>query len=184
MSDGESLARVAPAVGPPAGDRRCDPVALYPEIGDELRRFVLGVVRDPAAADDVMQATFVKAAEQGHQARDGSAKGWLFRVAFHEALALKRRQACRDRGHRRLAGFRPRDGVAPDESMIRGEAVEAVRKALDGLPEDQRRVVRARMYEDKTFAEIAGEFRLPLGTVLTRMRRALEKMRRSLDRGG
>ena len=58
-----------------------------------------------------------------------------------------------------------------------------VRKALGGLPEEQRRVVLARVYDDKTFAEIAGEFGLPLGTVLTRMRRALEKLRRTMSPG-
>ena len=44
-------------------------------------------------------------------------------------------------------------------------------------------MVRARVFEEKTFAEIAGESGLPLGTVLTRMRRALEKMRRTLRPG-
>ena len=44
-------------------------------------------------------------------------------------------------------------------------------------------MVLARVYEEKTFAEIAGETGLPLGTVLTRMRRALEKMRRTMRPG-
>jgi len=59
--------------------------------------------------------------------------------------------------------------AGPEEPLIRGETVEAVREALKQLPEEQRRVVLARIYEEKTFAEIAGEFGLPLGTVLTRM---------------
>ena len=59
----------------------------------------------------------------------------------------------------------------------------ALRKALGELPAEQGRVVWARMYEDKTFAQIAEEFGLPLGTVLTRMRLALEKLRRTLHPG-
>ena len=158
-------------------------VSAYPGFADELRRFVLGVVRDRSLADDVMQATFLKAVERGHEARAETAKGWLFRVAWNEALAARRRQAGRDRHERRLAGIRPRDDPGPDAWLIRGETVEAVRGAIAGLPEEQRRVVLARIYEDKTFAEIAGESGLPIGTVLTRMRRALERLRRTLKPG-
>ena len=69
-------------------------VSLYETHGEELRRFVLGVVRDPDLTGDVMQATFSKALELGHTARPETLKGWLFRVAFHEALASRRRRLC------------------------------------------------------------------------------------------
>jgi RNA polymerase sigma factor (sigma-70 family) len=133
----------------------------------------------------VMQATFVKALEHGHEARSETSRGWLFRVAFHEALAARRRASSRDEGYRRLARLRPRpDPESPEEPLIRRETVALVREALGKLPEEQRRVVLARVYEDKTFAEIAGEAGLPIGTVLTRMRRALEKLRKTMRPGG
>ncbi len=157
--------------------------ALYQEHAAELRRFVLGVTRDPELAGDVLQAAFAKAVELGHTARAETFKGWLFKVAFHEALTARRRREVRDRGHRRLAALGLAAAEGPDERLIRGETVEKVRRALDRLPPDQRRVVRARIYEDKTFAEIAEEDGLPLGTVLTRMRLALEKLRRTLRSG-
>jgi RNA polymerase sigma-70 factor (ECF subfamily) len=184
MTDGEALAGPLPVGSITAADGAGAIASLYADLADELRRFVLGVVRDPVLADDVMQATFVKAVEHGHEARVETSRGWLFRVAFHEALASRRRTATRDKGHRRLAGFRIHRDAGPDEPLIRNETVEAVREALKQLPQDQRRVVLARIYEEKTFAEIAGEFGLPLGTVLTRMRRAMEKMRRTLRPGG
>ena len=184
MTDGEAVASPMPVEGAVPADGPGPIASIYAELADELRRFVLGVVRDPELADDIMQATFVKAVEHGHEARVETSRGWLFRVAFHEALASRRRQAARDKGHRRLAGFRPTPDAHPDDALIRSETVEAVRRALGELPEEQRRVVLARVYEDKTFAEIAGEFHLPLGTVLTRMRRALEKMRRTMRPGG
>jgi len=183
MTDGEAVADNVGVEGATAANGPPAPALANAAFAAELRRFVLGVVRDPALADDVMQATFVKAVERGHEARAETAKGWLFRVAYHEALAARRREAARGKNERRLAGLRPRPATGPDEGLIRGEAVEAVRKALGKLPEDQRRVVLARIYEDKTFAEIAGEFGLPLGTVLTRMRRALEKLRRTMRPG-
>jgi RNA polymerase sigma factor (sigma-70 family) len=158
-------------------------LALYESHGPELRRFVLGVTRDPELTNDVIQATYAKAVEFGHTARPETFKGWLFRVAFHEALTARRRRDARDQGVRRFANLGRPAVERPEERIIRDETVEAVRQALGDLPPEQRHVVWAKMYEDKTFAEIAQESRLPLGTVLTRMRLALEKLRRSLRPG-
>ena len=160
-------------------------VSLYESHGEELRRFVLGVVRDPDLTGDVMQATFSKALELGHTARPETLKGWLFRVAFHEALAARRRRLSGDRARRRLADLGRAGGAGaqadhPDDGLIRSETVDAVRRALGTLPDAQRQVVLARVYDDKTFAQIARETGLPLGTVLTRMRLALNKLRGAL----
>ena len=154
--------------------------AAFQEHGGELRRFVAGVVRDPDAAGDVMQATLAKALERGHAARPETLKGWLFRVAFHEALAIRRRQRVGVAAVRRLADLGRAADEAPDAGLVRGEEAAAVRRALHALPEEQRRVVVARVYDDKTFAQIAREAGVPLGTVLTRMRLALDKLRRAL----
>ncbi len=183
MADGEALARTCPADEPTVADGPAPLVATDPALAAELRRFVLGVTRDPDLADDVMQATYVKALERGHEARPETARGWLFRVAFHEALAARRRAEARDRGHRKLSDLGLRDQPAPEEPLIRRESAAAVREALGALPEAQRLVVLARIYQDKTFAQIARESGLPLGTVLTRMRRALHALRKTLTPG-
>ena len=159
------------------------PALIFGEVVAELRRFVWGVVRNSAQVDDVIQATYVKALERGASAHAETAKGWLFRVAYHEALVAKRRDAVRDRTTRRLATLPTSETGKPDESLIRSETVQAVRQAMQTLSDAQRRVVLARMHGDQTFAEIAQDFGLPLGTVLTHMRRALQKMRCSLDLG-
>ena len=184
MTDGETLAGRLPVESESAAPGLSPVASLHAGLADELRRFILGVVRDAELADDVIQATYLKAIEHGHETRPETARGWLFRVAFHEAMAARRRSATGERATRKFADLRPRSVAGPDDVLIRGEAIEAVRKALGELPDEQRRVVLARVYEEKTFAEIAGEFGLPLGTVLTRMRRGLEKMRRSMRPGG
>ena len=68
----------------------------------------------------------------------------------------------------------------PWEEAIRDEEAAAVRRALATLPFEQRQVVEARIQRGQTFAAIAAELGLPLGTVLTRMRLALAKLRHSL----
>ena len=155
--------------------------ALYLEHGDELRRFLLGLLRDAQLAADVLQATFAKAIERGHETREESRKAWLFRVAYHEAMAVRRREGVGDRVFRRVAWQTNGSAAAADEPVIRFESVAAVKDALEELPADQRQIVRMRIYEEKTFAVIAEELQIPLGTALGRMRAALIKLRAKLD---
>lgn len=166
-----------------SGDKLAPSVvaALYVEHGEELRRFLHGILRDAQLTSDVLQATFVKMVERGHQTREESRKAWLFRVAFHEAMAFRRREAVGDKVVRRLAWHTNGSATAADEPLIRFESVQAVREALEQLPSDQRQVVRMRMYEEKTFAVIAKELSIPLGTALGRMRAAMMKLRAALE---
>jgi RNA polymerase sigma-70 factor (ECF subfamily) len=168
----ESTERIDPAVV----------ASLYLKHGEELRLFVLGVLRDADLATDVLQATFAKAVEVGHTAREETLKGWLFRVAFHEALALRRKQAVRDKANRRMAVDETTRTETPFDEVCRWETVARVRKALDQLPSEQRQVVQMRIYEQKKFITIAEELRLPLGTVLTRMQAGLKKLKRYLKK--
>lgn len=155
--------------------------SLYVDHGDELRRFLIGLMRDPQLAADVLQATFAKLVERGHETQEATRKAWLFRVAYHEAMALRRRQSVGDRVYRNVAQQASAPAGPADEPLVRLEAVEAVRTALEQLPPEQRQVVRMRMYEEKTFAVIAEELNIPLGTALGRMRSALIKLKTKLD---
>ena len=151
--------------------------ALFVEHGEELRRFLLGVLRDGQLAADVLQATFVKLVQRGHETRQETRKAWLFRVAYHEAMAIRRREGVGDKVLRNVAWHSNGSAGPADEPVIRFESVAAVREALEQLPPDQRQVVRMRIYEEKTFAVIAKELKIPLGTALGRMRSALIKLR-------
>jgi RNA polymerase sigma factor (sigma-70 family) len=174
---------VSAAESVPPSDGQLDPsivAALYVEHGEELRRFLLGMLRDAQLASDVLQATFVKMVQRGHETNEGSRKAWLFRVAYHEAMAWRRREGVGDRVLRRAAWHTPGVAGAADEPLLRLEAVQAVREALEALPAEQRQVVRMRIYEEKTFATIAKELKIPLGTALGRMRAATIKLRAKL----
>jgi RNA polymerase sigma-70 factor (ECF subfamily) len=158
---------------------------LSREQGRPLHRFLLGLLRDRAAADDVLQQVLLKLVESWPSIRPATARSWLFTVAYHEALALRRRQKCQDNA---LAELWARPvwqchGAphAPEVEAVRGESIEAVRRALEGLPAAQREVVRRRVYGNQTFATIALELDCPLGTVLTRMRLALKTLSQLLE---
>ena len=152
--------------------------ALFEQHSDELLRFLVGVLRDHQLASDALQAAFTKMVERGHEAKEESRKAWLFRVAYNEALHVRRRQKTGKNVLQRVAWSA--DLYQVDDSLVRGEKIEQVRSAINELPSEQQRVVRMRIYEEKTFAVIAAELDIPLGTALGRMRAALAKLRSKL----
>jgi RNA polymerase sigma-70 factor (ECF subfamily) len=163
---------------------RIDPAtvaALHAAHAGELRTFLCGVLKDHDLAQDALQVTFRKLMEAGPVGTGESLKGWLFRVAWHEALMLRRRQKVEHRSLSWLAEIVRPDPELPQRSHQRKEQVERVRRAIAGLTPEQRVVVHKRIYEEKTFAVIAGELGIPLGTALTRMRAALSVLRRDLE---
>lgn len=162
---------------------RIDPAAvtaLYAAHGTELRAFLIGVLRDGDLAQDALQGAFAKAVELGHTAREESLKSWLFRVAYHEALAIRRRQAIDQRAVLVLGTLFQREVETPERSAAERDRAQEVRRALGRLTPEQRMIVHKKIYEDKTFAEIARELEIPLGTVLTRMRAAMKILKRDL----
>jgi RNA polymerase sigma factor (sigma-70 family) len=158
---------------------------LYRRHSRGVHEFLLGMLRDRADADEVLHQVFLKLLETWESVQPETAKGWLFTVAYHEAMMVHRRRNRDDAARARLWA-RPvwqtlREAPDPQSATVRGEVVEKVRRALEELPPAQRDVVQRRLYRDQTFAAIAGELGCPLGTVLTRMRLAVEKLRRLLE---
>lgn len=163
--------------------RQLDPqqlTAWHAAHADRLNAFLIGLLRDASLADEVLQTTFTKALTHGGEVQPGSEKAWLFQVACNEAMAIRRKRKIQDKVLRRISTASSASGE-PDEESSRRETAERVWHALASLPEEQRTVVVQRIYENKTFQEIADAMQVPLGTVLTRMRLALLKLRHALD---
>jgi RNA polymerase sigma-70 factor (ECF subfamily) len=150
--------------------------ALYQQHAAGIHAFLRGVLKDADLAAEVLQSTFARAIERAHTARPENIRGWLYRVALNEALAVRRRQKTHDRSLRCLGGGAVREQETPEDSACRQETAATVRRALERLPAEQRQVVRMRIYDEMTFAAIAEDLKLPLGTILTRMRLALKKL--------
>lgn len=152
--------------------------ALYAE---ELRRFLWGVVGEASLVQDIIQITFRKLVEVGHETQVDSRKAWLFQVAYREALAQRRRSATQKKVLENLHGdpHRNEDGL-PADPLVAQETADSVRQAIDELSPELQQVLRMRIYEDKTFAQIAEELDIPLGTALGRMRNAMNKLRGKL----
>ncbi|GIW93828.1 MAG: RNA polymerase sigma factor SigL [Pirellulaceae bacterium] len=157
----------------------------YEAYAEPLRKFLTGLLRDPTLAQDVLQTTFARLVERGSAVRPEAWRAWLFQVAYREAMVVKRRTKTHQEASRRWVEQRvtgdPTDLLAP---LISAETVETIRTAVEKLPEAQQQVLKMRVYEGKTFAEIAAELQVPLGTVLSRMRAAVQKLKTDLEKRG
>ena len=152
----------------------------------ELERFLLGILRDPAVAADIVQTTFVRLIEKGGGVASDSRRAWLFKVAYNEAMLVLRRgvvsrKAGQELGWRIRAKEKAQELDGSIHKIVQAEDAAKVRQALDHLSPELRLIVRLRVYEGLKFAEIAEQLDMPLGTVLTRMRNSLSKLRTKLN---
>ena len=152
----------------------------------EIERFLVGILKDPALAADIVQTTFVRLLEKGAGVATRTRRAWLFKVAYNEAMLSLRRGNVANRANEKLAWQIRSDvnagsGEGGLQEILHAEDVEKVQSALNDLSDDMQKVVKLRIYEGLKFAEIAKRLDVPLGTVLTRMRNSLAKLRLKLN---
>lgn len=181
---GDPISTSVPAGnGTPEDENRRRAELWYSQQVEWLRIFVFGILRRRDLVDEVLQTVFRKVIERSHEVDPSAVRAWLTRVAHNEALLLKRKQGVHQRAIEWLASAQ--SGVdsqsLPLDGLLRQELADRVRQAVERLPPDQRFVVERRIDGDQTFAEISAELKVPLGTVLTRMRLALSKLKLALE---
>jgi RNA polymerase sigma-70 factor, ECF subfamily len=146
-----------------------------------LERYAWAIVRDWSLATDVVQTSFVALARFGGDVAPEARKSWLFRVAHREALRVRERQKPYNQ-QSQLAASAVLETQAiyelnPLSKMAAQEEAEDLIEKINLLSVEQQQVLRLRFFENKTFAEIACALQIPLGTALSRMRLALERLR-------
>jgi RNA polymerase sigma-70 factor (ECF subfamily) len=136
----------------------------------------LRVLRDRSDAEDVVQEAFVQVWRQAgrYDPARGTPQAWLCAIVRTRALDRLRRRVAR---REQEGGKEPAaSGSVPDR-----EGELAVRKALQGLSADQRRALELAYYEGLTQSEIARRLNEPLGTIKTRIRTAMIRLREELQ---
>ena len=159
-------------------------VRLYRETSARLFSFVAGSLGRRDVAEDILQETFLRAAERGvARWEDAKARSWLFTVANNLVVDhLRARKRLKDRLAERdlLAASAAGCALEPREVLEQREWCEQLERLVAGLPERHRRVVLLRVYSGLTFAQIARVMNAPRNTVLSWMHRALGSLRKAL----
>jgi len=164
--------------------KRGDAAAIAGVVGryhHRLYRYLFRLVRNPAAAEDLYQQTWLNVVRRiGSYDRRSSFDTWLFAIAHNAAMDLLRRKTGESLEDREfaLASVAP-DGLA---SVIAKERAEILDAELAGLPASYRETITLRFEEGMKLEEIAEVTRTPLSTVKSRVQRGLEALRGSLRR--
>lgn len=153
---------------------------LYDQLADRVFGLVRRVLRDPAQSEEVTQEVFVELWRTAphFQPERGSVMTWTMTIAHRRAVdRVRATQAATDRDARVAATQhdRPFDTVA-DEVAGNLER-QQVRRCLDGLTELQRESIGLAYYQGYTYREVSRLLDTPLGTIKTRLRDGLIRLR-------
>ncbi len=156
---------------------------LFRAIGPKIKGFLMRRGTDAGDADELVQEVMLlvwRRAESFDPAR-ASALTWIFTIARNQRIDRIRRERRPDFDPEDPA-FTPDPVDAADVAFEAAEDSARVRAALLTLPPEQADLLKMAYFEDKSHRVIADETRLPLGTVKSRLRLALARLRDSLGR--
>jgi RNA polymerase sigma factor (sigma-70 family) len=145
---------------------------------DAAYNYARWLTRNDAEAEDVVQDACVRAMRFLPSLRNGDARPWLFAIVRN---AWYTRAAHRAGSPERLpfetARYNPPDSAPdPEARLLRQRAVGLVREALEQLPSDFREVLVLREFEEMSYKEIASVVGVPIGTVMSRLARARDRL--------
>jgi RNA polymerase sigma-70 factor (ECF subfamily) len=144
------------------------------------------LTRNHHDAEDVVQEAYLRALRYFGAFRGGNPRAWLLAIVRHTAYSRRR--------HTRLATITTEFNEeihsetaaesGPERDFARAGAAADIEAALDQLPPRFREVLVLRDLEDLSYDEISRVVRVPVGTVMSRLSRARERLKRALTEGG
>jgi RNA polymerase sigma-70 factor (ECF subfamily) len=157
-----------------------DPGALLEPLIPALRRYAYALVRDHAAADDLVQDTLERALSRWYLRRpDGELRTWLFTILRNLQIDAYR-QGQRRGVHVEIDEADHRETAARQEAALEARDVLA---ALEQLPEEQKSLLLLIGVEDFSYGEAARILGVPIGTVMSRLSRARQRLRSIVENG-
>jgi RNA polymerase sigma-70 factor, ECF subfamily len=145
---------------------------------DAAFNYARWLTKNHAEAEDVVQDACVRAMRFFTSLRGDDARGWLFAIVRNTWYSRVARRVsmpevtpmddARDQT--------PDDALDPEEQLLQQRDVARVRAALEQLPVDFREVIVLREIEGLSYKEIAAAVRIPIGTVMSRLARARERL--------
>ncbi|MGO9948575.1 MAG: RNA polymerase sigma factor [Steroidobacteraceae bacterium] len=183
----------SPQTAGPAPDRDSDLAATVARERSRLGNFIRRSIRDPMEAEDILQDVLEELVEAVRLPEPIEQVGaWLFRVARNRLIDRFRKNNRRmpTDSPGAVEGLNPENRLelqlpgldqGPEALYARSMVLEALQRALDELPTDQRDVFVAHELEGLSFKQMAEESGIPVNTLLSRKRSAILHLRRGLQ---
>jgi len=140
------------------------------------------LTRSAQDARDLVQEAYLRAFEHYDSFRGDSARAWLLAIVRNTCYSHLRRPAVSGESAEfdEQAHTAERAGEDPESLALAAEDRERLVQALEELPEESREVIVLRELEEMSYREIAGVTGMPVGTVMSRLARARERLRKQL----
>ena len=153
---------------------------------DAAFNYARWLTRNDADAEDVVQDACLRAMRFFSSLRHDNARAWLLAIVRNTWYSRASRRPTMSRDHSRAAAAQePADeALDPEERLLQQHTVARVRAALDQLPADYREVLLLREIEGLSYKEIAEVLSVPMGTVMSRLARARERLMTVLNLAG
>jgi RNA polymerase sigma factor (sigma-70 family) len=165
--------------------------ALYGQTSAHLYAVALRIVRDPSAAEEILQEAYVSVWHHAgsYDAARSQPITWLVSIVRNRCLDhLRRREidtvslTTEDEDAPPLDV--PDEGPTPAELLLRGAEAHSVRDCVETLEAGQRQAIALAFFQGLSHAELAAHMKEPLGTIKSWVRRGLERLKRCLDAAG
>jgi RNA polymerase sigma factor (sigma-70 family) len=156
--------------------------ALFSHFAPRVKAYLLRQGAPASVAEDLAQEALLNLWRKAHlfDPAKASVGTWLFTIARNLRIDAIRREK---RPELDPEDFMPDSGPAADEGLVQADDESRLRLALKDLPADQIQVVELSFFADKPHSQIATELGIPLGTVKSRLRLAMSRLKRALGDG-
>ena len=167
------MARMSEAPKPDPGTVDRFRVVMLPHL-DAAYGFARWLTRDPVTAQDLAQESMLRALRYFHAFRGEQARPWLLRIVRNTWIDQRAKRAMDQ--PLESAENQPAEGPDPEQSALAGDRRRQIARALAALPAEMREVLVLREIQDLPYKQIAAVLDLPIGTVMSRLARAREKL--------
>jgi RNA polymerase sigma factor (sigma-70 family) len=160
-----------------AGTSNRDELLRHLDAAYDLARWLCGNEPD---ARDIVQESYLRAFRFIAQCRDANFRPWLLQIVRNTCHTWRRQNRTRAGRDEMLNDVSATETLSPPAALQQREDVTAVRRAIEKLPDEFREVVVLRELEGLAYKEIAAVTQVPLGTVMSRLSRARERLKELL----
>ncbi len=158
-------------------------VRLFQHFAPRVKTFMLRSGASEAAAEEIAQETMLSVWRKADSFKPDTAgaAAWIFTIARNQRIDAFRRErrggAVEVDNDKDIAEQRVDERLTPESQVAAGQLEDCVRQAMAQLSNEQLRVIELSFFEDKPHGEIAELLQIPLGTVKSRLRLAIGRLR-------
>jgi RNA polymerase sigma-70 factor (ECF subfamily) len=181
-SDADAMAAAVAAVA-----QRQDRAAfglLFAHFAPRVKAYLLRQGADAASAEDLMQEIMLTVWRRAasYDPAQAAVSTWIFTIARNRRIDALRR-ARRPEVNADDPAFQPAPAATADQAVEAGQWQARLRAAINDLPQEQSEMLRLAYFDDQSHSDIAASLKLPLGTVKSRLRLAIGRLRAKLGEG-